>query len=205
MSAEALGFLNPTAMIGNASTGILGYMGQREANEMNLQIARESMDFEERMSSTAHQRAVNDLREAGLNPVLAAAQPASTPQGKTATMENEMAAGINSAMSFMQIAKQHAEVRNINAETERTKNMTDMTEPLSQIMSTVGKYLEPGTNSAKSSAKPAMESLGNVLKGTANEVIEGVSNTAKKAKGKYDQIMEGASEYINNVKEYWSK
>lgn len=43
--------------------------------------AQKNRDWQERLSNTAHQRAVNDLISAGLNPVLGAMSGASTPSG----------------------------------------------------------------------------------------------------------------------------
>jgi hypothetical protein len=66
--------------------------GQEQANKQNLAIAREQMAFQERMSSTAHQREVQDLRAAGLNPILSAGGGgSSTPTGASVQMQNPLA------------------------------------------------------------------------------------------------------------------
>ena len=57
------------------------------AHERSAAEAQKNRDFQEHMSNTAYQRAVKDLKLAGLNPVLALGSggaSASTPSGSTA-------------------------------------------------------------------------------------------------------------------------
>jgi hypothetical protein len=97
--------------IGGLTGGFLGFVGQQQTNQKNWDIAdaanrasasqaQNQMDFQERMRSTQYQTAVEDMKKAGLNPMLAYSQGgAGTPTGamgsvSTAQMKNSLGAGV---------------------------------------------------------------------------------------------------------------
>ncbi|AXH74317.1 MAG: DNA pilot protein [Microviridae sp.] len=149
-------FGGPTgaAIGGSIGGGLDASMDQSATNSANAQQASNQMDFQERMSSSAYQRAVADMKAAGLNPMLAYSQGgASTPSGAMARFDNPSLAGSSAAQSYANVAsstagaeashasaaesraravlvnetvsKTKAEVANVNTDTERVKAITD--------------------------------------------------------------------------------
>jgi len=107
------------AIAAAAVPAIGGFIGGERANRQRREMAREQMAFQERMSSTAYQRTVKDMRAAGINPMLAYMQGgASSPGGAMPGVADTISPAISSAMQMMRM---RADLKLIKQQTNATR------------------------------------------------------------------------------------
>lgn len=139
----------------------------RESNAMAWDNAREAEAFSERMSSTAYQRAVQDMRAAGINPMMAAvAGGASSPGGVNAPVT---AIGADQAAPM-----QRAPAHRASYESPLTGLMQQLGAGISSAIA-----LEADVEKKRAATLVDLEAARNVASDTKNKDLEGELRSAQ--------------------------
>lgn len=123
------GFSGSGGGMGPQILGTLGGLfGAHRQNRHNAREARIAREWSERMANTEVRRRVEDLRAAGLNPMLGYSGSASTPSPAVARYENEGAAAIHGGATASSAAAANATLKLLESQTRKTNAEASMVE-----------------------------------------------------------------------------
>lgn len=143
-----------------AFTGVGSLLGSIYAADQSRRSAKEQMRFQERMSSTAHQREVADLRAAGLNPILSATggPGASSPQGAgyevdPQSVSRSISSAVEVAAAKQGISLQKAQEEQASSAADLNKVTGSNVSADTQLKRTMQKYNEALKTKAEEETK----------------------------------------------------
>jgi hypothetical protein len=113
------------SMLGGLLGGVGSYIGQQSTNEANAAQADKQMQFQRESRATAYQTAVEDMKAAGLNPMLAYQQGGAGNQpGAQAQMQSALGAGVTTAAHGLSKIQ---ETKNLASQNELISSQIDDT------------------------------------------------------------------------------
>ncbi|AXH76088.1 MAG: DNA pilot protein [Microviridae sp.] len=161
----------------NSASQQFALQNMRENNQFSAEQARINRDFQERMSNSAYQRAMQDMRLAGLNPILAYQQGgAGTPGGAQGTASSAQGAQFNNAMegvghgvtSAAKGAGRMLELQQVQAQTANTMSQSQLNKANENLSNAnTAKSNQDTATSAAQAAKASAETA-NIIASAEN-------------------------------------
>lgn len=170
------GVIAATPLVG---TGLSALLSAREAQK--------NRNFQERMSSTAHQREVSDLKAAGLNPALSAMRGAgaSTPGGSTGQVGDLGEAASRGISSALALRRVKSEINLLDAQTAAANAAgQESNARATDLLATRAGRVDLGTAEAAIASRnlAQMKEMFPVALAKARAEIEGTMSTAQAAR-----------------------
>jgi hypothetical protein len=186
--------------VGSVASGLLGSSGAKDANqaqmEFNRREAAKNRQFQKKMSNTAYQRGMRDMRRAGLNPILAGRLGgASSPAGQAAnvgSLQNELApmgeglaSAATNAMSLQQMSLSNKNLKEQNAliaaQARKTAAEATQVERYTPIYEGVGDVVETGVDMLRDLVEEWAPKIGNGAKKAAEKTLETIEQSSQNA------------------------
>jgi len=133
------------AAIGQGISAFAGDLWQNYWQKSSAKYARQmqqrGFDFTERMSNTAVQRRMADMKKAGINPILASKYEASTPGAASGSGPGVPSSNAGKA-NYLQLALMGKQADKLDAETELLGTRNNMMSAAAEISSTLAEFIK---------------------------------------------------------------